>query len=114
VSGQFDLFAPEHIRYEVANALTMATRRTPPRLTVERAEAAISEFLALPLTTFGDNDLLVAGFAIAAGYGCSFYDAVYLAVAQRTRRVLVTADQRFYDRIRRSGLAAWIGDFRLP
>jgi predicted nucleic acid-binding protein len=108
--GEFDLLAPDHIRYEVANAITMATRRTPARLSVERAEAAIVAFLSLRLTTSNDNDLLNAAYAVAREYNCAYYDALYLALAQRTECPLVTADRRFYQRAGRSTSVVWIAD----
>jgi len=111
VEGDFDLVAPDHIRYEVANAITVATRSTPARLTDEQGGAAIAEFLALPLATFGDDDLLTAAYPLVRRYNCAFYDAVYLALALRTDRPLVTADERFYRQASDAGLLTWIADY---
>jgi predicted nucleic acid-binding protein len=110
VNGEFDLLAPEHIRYEVANAITVATQRSPARLTYEQGAEAIAEFLDLSLTTLNDSELLNAAYPLTRTYNCAFYDAVYLALAQRVHRPLVTADARFYQRVRDLRLVNWIAD----
>src|SRR5579883_1336577 len=62
--GDLELFAPAHIRFEVPSVLTVATIRTPIRLTPDQAQAAIDAFLALPLATFDDAALLSAAFPL--------------------------------------------------
>lgn len=112
VDGEIDLVAPEHIRYEVLNAITVATRRLPARLTYARGQEAIDQFLALPIVTFSDNGLLTAAYPLAAQYGCAFDDAVYLALALRTNRPFVTADNRLYRQIRNLPLVRWLGTWQ--
>jgi predicted nucleic acid-binding protein len=107
------LLAPEQIRYEVANAITMATRRSPPRLSYEEGGRAMEEFLALGLTTSSDDPLLAAAYPLTARYGCAYYDAVYVALAQRTGLPFVTADERLYRRIRALPEAVWLGDLAI-
>lgn len=93
---QLLLAAPEQLRYEISNALTVATRTTPPRLTPRQAEAAIADFLRLPVPTFTDDQLITSAYHLAQHHGIAFYDALYLAVAERLGIRFITADRRLY------------------
>ncbi|MHB8576530.1 MAG: type II toxin-antitoxin system VapC family toxin [Dehalococcoidia bacterium] len=82
-AGTLRLIAPDHIRYEIASAIRVATRVTPPRLTEQQAQQALATFLRLDVPTINDNALIAAGYAAAGSYGCAFYDGLYVALAQR-------------------------------
>ena len=111
-AGDLELLAPAHIRFEIPSVLTMATLRTPARLSPARAHAALEAFLDLPLLTFAYTPLLSAGFPLARQHGLAYYDAVYLALAQRELAPLITADRRAYVRMARLPEALWLGDWR--
>ena len=99
------------IRYEVASAITVATFGANPRITQDQAREAIEEFLALGLPTMDTDHLIVAAYALVHQYGIALYDGLYLALAQRLQRPLITADNRFYQRVRSLPSATWIGDY---
>lgn len=109
--GEIKLAAPTHIRYEVASAITVATRGRAPRLTLEQGRQAIEEFLALDLETTGDTKIVRLAYGLAHEYGCAFYDALYLALAQEMGVPFITADGRLYRRVRAIPTVLWIGDF---
>ena len=109
--GAVDLIAPEQIRYEVPSAITVAARRTPPRLTVREGQEAIEDFLRLGLKTIGTNQMVVAAYPLVHRYGISFYDALYLTLAQILSVPFITADRKLYQRIERLPEAIWIGDY---
>lgn len=110
-AGAVELVVPDQIRYEVPSAITVATRRTTPRLTMEQGRDAIDEFLALGLTTLRDDDLIVRAYPLTHQYAIAFYDALYLACAQYVGCPLIVADDRFYQRIRTLPDIIWIGDY---
>ncbi len=115
--GEVALIAPQQIRAEVPSAITVATRMIPrgqtdPRRTVEQGARAIADFLALSLPTIDDDRLVADAYVAAQQHGCAFYDALYLALAQRLGVRLVLADQRFYTLIRHLSLAVWLADYR--
>src|SRR3954466_9149080 len=62
--GVVGLVAPAHIRYEVFNALMVASRLRRPRLTPQDAIAATEDFLSLVIPTISDDDLLRAARAL--------------------------------------------------
>lgn len=110
-AGQFRLVAPNHIRSEAPSAITVATRRCPPRLSRDQGAAAIAEFLALGMEMFDDDELVVADYGVAHQYGRAFYDGLYLALAQRLCAPLILADARFFALIRHLPHVIWPGDY---
>ena len=109
--GEIELVAPEQIRYEVASAITVATRGRAPRLTLEQGRRAIEEFLALGLETVRGGRIVRLAYGLAHEYDCAFYDALYLALAQELGVPLITADGRLYRGVRAIPTVLWIGDF---
>lgn len=111
--GEVVLVAPDHIRYEVPSAITVATIGSRPRLTREQGHQAIAEFLALGLTTVGTDALIVAAYPLVHQHSIALYDALYLALALALGHVLVTADRKLYQRIGHLPDVVWIGDRRM-
>jgi predicted nucleic acid-binding protein len=60
-------------------------------------------------------DLISDALAIAITHGLTAYDACYVALAQRGRVPLITADQRLERRLAGSGYAViWLGSWTPP
>ena len=111
-TGDVGLVAPAHIHYEVFNALLVASLLRRPRLTPEDAIAATDEFLRLAIPTVTDDALLRAARALVYRWGCAFYDGLYLALAERLNRRLITADRKLYTLVSTHPLVLWITDYR--
>ena len=114
--GALRFVAPQHIRSEVPSAITVATRMVPrgqhqPRITPAQAALYIDDFLALDLPTVDDDALVRAAAGAAQQYGCAFYDALYLALAQRFGARFILADERFYALIRHLPFVVWLSDY---
>lgn len=114
VAGSLRLVAPDQIRYEIASAMMVASRTTPPRLAEGQAQQAVATFLRLGVPTVNDDALVAAGFAAAAFHGCAFYDGLYLALAQRLNLPLITSDRRLYRRIGHLPNIIWIANWPAP
>jgi predicted nucleic acid-binding protein len=112
--GEVDLLAPYHIRYEVGSAITVATLGRGPRLSRVEGELAIAEFLALQLQTRTDDALIPSAHALVHQHGCAFYDALYLALADRLQLPFITADRRLHQRIGHLPNVVWLGDYVPP
>jgi predicted nucleic acid-binding protein len=99
------LAAPALIRIEVANVLrTLAARGA-----VSAAAAAdrFRLFQTAPLTVMeSDAALETRALAVALEIGHPVYDCLYLALAERLRTFLVTADGRFLRAIEHTELAS--------
>lgn len=109
--GSIALVAPEHIRSEVPSAVTVATIGKHPRLSREEGKAAIDEFLALGLKTVSRDELIVAAYSLVHQYRCSFYDALYVALALDLQLPLITADRKLYERIKELPGIIWLADY---
>ncbi len=110
IEGRIALVAPEHIRYEVPSAIRNAYRTR--RVTADQGARAIQLFLGLRLPTVGDDALLHMAFEIALRFGCSYYDALYLALAESLNVPFVHADNRLRNGLGdRFPLALWVGDY---
>lgn len=101
--------APDHIRYEVANALWRATRSG--RIENRFGRISLDEFFAWSIPTVADDELIIAGYGFAESLGCALYDGLYLALASRESVPFVHADRRLRNVLGgRFELEAWIGD----
>jgi len=108
--GRVLLTAPDHIRYEVPNALRVAAHRG--RISQQEGRAATAEFLSVGVRTVRTDELILAAYDVAVQVGCAFYDGLYLALAQATNSPLVYADDALRRRLAGSfPLALWIGDY---
>jgi predicted nucleic acid-binding protein len=100
-----DLAAPALLRIEAANVLrTLAARKAT---TPDEAAALFSLLQAAPVTLVDHDDALEArALQLALALGHPVYDCVYLALAERMGRTLVTADSRFLKALRATPYAS--------
>ena len=88
-----DFVVPSLFRYETANLIRrgMAQKSFTPAA----ADALLRSVLEMPATEIEFEKLLQRAWAQRGSY--SFYDASYIAVAEMTATVLLTADRRLAD-----------------
>jgi predicted nucleic acid-binding protein len=89
---------------ETANALAGYVRTG--RLSVLDATEALASLLRLRLGLISLRALAVPALEYSLRYGISAYDACYLALAEQSGAVLVTADRRLAALATRSELVA--------
>lgn len=103
-------YAPEFIYMEVANA--MRKKVLTGDITAEDARRNVQNLQAYDLFEIAsNNDLLDRSLSIANTIRHPLYDCLYLALAERAQAPLVTADQKFFDRIRANfspSLVVWV------
>ena len=90
--GRSPAAAPDLLYAEVVNALVQYVR--VGRLSPEAARSALDYVTALPLESTPCEEFAPEALTIAGDRGVSAYDAMYLALAEATDAVLVTADRR--------------------
>ena len=88
VGGRAELLAPSLWEYEVGNFLG---RLFPGQAFEKMALIVNLKFSGIPLT----DSMLRLCFDWMARNGVTFYDACYLALAEETKSILVTADANF-------------------
>ena len=94
-SGAASLFAPDLIYPEFGNAV----RRRALREGLDPVDGAaiVGAFFHLPFAAVAPSrPLLPAAYRLALEYGCTVYDAVFLAAANQLAADFVTADERLY------------------
>ena len=64
------------------------------------------------MPTVDDNALVEAGYDQALRFGCSFYDGLYLALAEIVSRPLIHSDNRLRNALGdQFRYALWLGDY---
>ena len=94
-SGVHDLLAPDVFVAEIAHALARAERRNiiaPPKGAV-----LLADLLTTVPRLSSSLPLLPEAFSIASAVRISFYDCLYVALADREECELLTADARLVE-----------------
>lgn len=111
--NRISLTAPDNLRIEVGGALHQAMRAQFIRS--EDSESWYNEFLDWNLPLVETADLLRPAYRLSLHYGCSFYDAIYLTLAQQENIRFLHADQRLHNALGgRFPLELWIEDYHHP
>ncbi|MGH8580357.1 MAG: type II toxin-antitoxin system VapC family toxin [Gammaproteobacteria bacterium] len=105
------ILAPDLIWAEFGNVLWKKWRRK--EIDADVAEGIVRDFRRFPLEIHASERLLQLAWAIATEFKHSVYDCLYLALAQRTGGILVTADRKFHNALKITRLdraLLWIED----
>ena len=97
---RLDLAAPDLFKLEIGNLL--GKRRRQGVILAQFAKDAWAELDELPVRQQLSADLVDSAFDLSLQVGAAIYDCVYLAMADATDDVLVTADERFARAVRQS------------
>jgi len=96
VGGKVELNAPTLLMYEVPNVLWKAVEKNSIR--IEDAVSILEMFVKIkPETIYFEHEDLRKALEIAVTNHMSFYDASYVAMAVKTKSVLITADQALHN-----------------
>jgi predicted nucleic acid-binding protein len=99
---------PRYFFTEIGNVLWKRWRKRA--ISAPAVVAAFEEVEAVGLIVWPARGLLWDAVAIALRRGCSVYDRLYLALADKIDGRLVTADRRLVNSLADSeGLNAWSG-----
>ncbi len=87
------LHVPAFFHLEIGNVLSKRIRRND--LAPEEGEAILNELHRVPLQKHSNERLRKPAFALAIQTRRSFYDCLYLALAEAIDGRVVTADRKF-------------------
>ena len=87
------LHVPAFFHLELSNVLAKRIRRD--ELALEEGEAILKELQQIPLQKHSNERLMKPAFTLAIQTRRSFYDCLYLALAEAIDGRVVTADQKF-------------------
>lgn len=95
LSGKEEVIAPDLLLYELANALSSKTE-----LTVRDVEEAWNLFTDFNISIFTPTpNFLKKCLKFAKKYQVAVYDATYAVLAKEKKCDLITADQKFVERV---------------
>ncbi len=92
--GEVQLIAPRLITYEVPFAIKKGAAKV--RAAKEIWRAALSSFESLGLSVVDDSDAKYEATRLAINYACSYYDALYLLLAEDLGCRFITADEKLW------------------
>lgn len=110
LGGGEALIAPDLLLTEAANALWKKIRRR--ELSAAEANRALDVISASGIVLYAAQPLLARALAMAQRLEHPVYDCVYVALAERERATLVTADERLLARLARRRMKARALDLR--
>jgi predicted nucleic acid-binding protein len=95
-AGRMDLVAPDILRYEVPSAILRATRnRSRTQLTTHQEGAqAVTDFLSWGILLQDSAAFVQDAFRLAGTFNCSYYDALYLVLADTLGCPVIHADEK--------------------
>ena len=102
MAGRWRGLAPDLIRLELANALSLQARIDP--LGADDVREWLALALSVPLELTASNELVLDAFELSVGSSLSVYAACYAVLAEAHRAILVTADRRLAAAYPRSAL----------
>ena len=109
IADDVGLIGPSLLEYEVVNGLVIARRRG--RIEEEQIITAIEGFMDLRIPLSDLSQLYRTVVHYCTVYQCSAYDASYLALAEKERVFLITADERLYNAVKKDfDWVKWLGD----
>lgn len=97
------LMAPDLILSELGNLVL--TKIRSGEVTREDGEAVFEDFMSAPIELVPSSELAREALALGLTTKCSFYDGLYLALAQAFKVQLVTADRKLLRRLQGTPLA---------
>lgn len=89
-AGLLTLVAPESLVAEFGHSMRRLV--LGGRLTADQAHRSVDRLLALPIESFATRTLAGPALQLALAHLATFYDALYVALAERENLRIVTAD----------------------
>ena len=105
VSGEMQIVEPSLLIYEVTNALNYN-----PNFTEMDVNQSLEALLELELEIrHPSKQSLAETVAIARKYGTTIYDSAYLALSRILDVKMITADSKFWEKIKDDSSASFLG-----
>lgn len=106
LQGEHTLLAPDLLWAEAGNILWKRRRRG--ELTDDEAVEILRSLRRLPLQIHSSEELAETAWHIASGRDRSFYDSLYMALAEHRGCPMVTADSKLFNSLGGSVGLVWV------
>ena len=94
--GAYSIIIPDLAFYELGNVLRWHSRLTPAQAAEKFSDFWLLGLTAQPITV----DLGREALGLAYEFEATFYDACFLALAKQNQCGFITADLKFYEKIK--------------
>lgn len=112
ISNELDMLAPSLLEYEVINGLVIAKKRG--RIQEDKILMAIDGFISLELKLINLSFCYPKVIHYCKASNRSAYDASYLAMADKEKIPLITADKELFNAVKKDlKWIIWLGDFNI-
>ena len=106
-----ELFAPDLIWSEVTNVIWKRHRRGD----ISQADAAemAAQIIGMPLRIYPSAELIPDALDLAMQFDRTVYDGLYVALAVKTKSVMISSDERLVNALAETPLKkhiAWLGE----
>jgi predicted nucleic acid-binding protein len=109
-TGELSFIAPNSITAEFGHSMRKNVIRKT--LEPETALASLAQFLRMEIELVPAEPLATEALRLALLHNATFYDALYLALAEREDLLVLTADNPLVNAFARLARTHWLGDFR--
>jgi len=110
-AGEVNLVVPDIFWAECGNIVWKAVRQK--RLDQATAQLELDSLMRRDLPTVSSLQLLQEAVTIAFDFGRSVYDCLYVALAARAKKQLITADERLANALAARFPVKWLGALNL-
>jgi predicted nucleic acid-binding protein len=104
---EIQILVPDLFWAEIGNVLWKAVRTH--RITIEDARIGLQKVTGCNFPTVPSFSLLTRAFEIASTFGRSFYDCLYVALAESSDAELITADEKLVNALALQYPVKWLG-----
>ena len=105
--GKHEIVIPDLVLYELSNAL-----RYDKEFNQELINTAIDSLIDMELDiVLPTEEIIKNAVDIALRYDITVYDAIFLSLSQMTDATFITADKKFYDKVKKLKFAKFLKDF---
>ena len=104
---EIQILVPDLFWAEIGNVLWKAARTQ--RMTTEDARIGLVKITNCNFPTVPSFSLLSRAFDIATTFGRSFYDCLYVALAESSETDLITADEKLVNALALRCPVKWLG-----
>jgi len=104
---EIQIVVPDLFWAEIGNVLWKAARTQ--RMTIGDARTGLLKIISCNFPTVSSFSLLNRAFDIATTFGRSFYDCLYVALAESSETELITADEKLVNALALRCPVKWLG-----
>ena len=104
---EIQIVVPDLFWAEIGNVLWKAARTQ--RTTIEDAKTGLLKITNCNFPTVSSFSLVNRAFDIATTFGRSFYDCLYVALAESSETELITADEKLVNALALRFPVRWLG-----